>query len=161
MPYQFKENAKEYAANAYQMTSNVALIKYLHQCLFCPPKSTPMKATEKKQLTTWPGLTAKAVGKYPLDHAPATDKRHIRRQRKGIRSTKIKEALETKEHSRDINPPVEREREKLNQPFCYVGMVDKKDGTIYVDNTGNFPITSIDGMKESLSCTIGQVTQFW
>ena len=26
-------------------------------------------------------------------------------------------------------------------------MIDKKDGTIYVDNTGNFPITSIDGMK--------------
>ena len=26
-------------------------------------------------------------------------------------------------------------------------MVDKKDGTIYVDNTGDFPITSIDGMK--------------
>ena len=28
-----------------------------------------------------------------------------------------------------------------------MGRVDKKDGTIYVDNTGNFPITSIDSMK--------------
>ena len=26
-------------------------------------------------------------------------------------------------------------------------MIDKKDGTIYIDNTGNFPITSIDGKK--------------
>ena len=39
------------------------------------------------------------------------------------------------------------EKEKFNQLFCFVGMIDKKDGTIYVDNTGNFPITSIDGMK--------------
>jgi len=28
-----------------------------------------------------------------------------------------------------------------------MGIVDAKDGRIYVDNTGNFPITSIDGMK--------------
>ena len=26
-------------------------------------------------------------------------------------------------------------------------MVDKKDSTIYVDNMGNFPITSMEGMK--------------
>ena len=61
---------------------------------------------------------------------------------------KIKEALETIEHNRDMNPPVEKE--KMNQLFCFVGMVDKKDQTIYVDNTGNFPITSIDGMKAIL-----------
>ena len=35
----------------------------------------------------------------------------------------------------------------MNLLFCYVGMIDKNDGTIYVDNTGNFPITSIDVMK--------------
>jgi len=69
----------------------------------------------------------------------------MRRQRKGIRATKTKEALESIEHNTDIHPHVERE--KMNQLFCYVGMVDKKDGTIYVDNTGNFPITSIEGMK--------------
>ena len=44
-----------------------------------------------------------------------------------------------------MNPPVEKE--KMNHLFCFAGMVDKKDGTIYVDNTGNFPITSIDGTK--------------
>ena len=35
----------------------------------------------------------------------------------------------------------------MNQLFSFVGVVDKKDGMIYVDNTGNFPITSVDGMK--------------
>ena len=32
------------ANNAYQMTSKEELIQYLHQCLFCPPKSTLLKA---------------------------------------------------------------------------------------------------------------------
>jgi len=145
LPCQTEETDKEYAANAYQMTLKAALIKYLHQCLFCPPKRTLMKAIKNNQLTLWPGLTAEAVEKYLLDHTPATDKGHMRRQRKGMRSTKMKEALDTIEHNRDMNPPVEKE--KLNQLFCYVGMVDKKDGTIYVDNTGHLPITRIDGMK--------------
>jgi hypothetical protein len=53
-------------------------------------------------------LTAEAVEKYLPDHAPATDKGHMRRQRKGMRSTKIKEALDIIEHNRDMNPPVEK-----------------------------------------------------
>jgi len=53
--------------------------------------------------------------------------------------------LESIETEREFHPPMEKE--KFNQLFCFVGMIDKKDGTIYVDNTGNFPITSIDGMK--------------
>jgi len=66
-PYQLEEKTEEYAANAYQMTSKAVLIKYLHQCLFCPPKSTPMKAIKNNQLTTWPGLMAEAVEKYLPD----------------------------------------------------------------------------------------------
>ena len=62
-----------------------------------------------------------------------------------MRSTKVKEAVKTIEYEIDMNPPVMRE--KNNQLFCYMGIVDAKDGRIYVDNTGNFPITSIDGMK--------------
>ena len=38
------------ANNAYQMTSKEELIQYLHQCLFCPPKSTLLKAIKK---TNW------------------------------------------------------------------------------------------------------------
>ena len=121
------------------MTSKASLIRYLHQYLFCPPKSTLLKAIKNNQLTTWPGLKTKAVEKYLPDHAPATDKGHMQRQRKGIRS------LDAIKIEQDFHPPVERE--KFNQNFCNVGMVDKKDGAIYVDNTGNLPITSINGMK--------------
>ena len=40
-----------------------------------------------------------------------------------------------------------KEREKWNQPFMTMGMINKKDGTIYADLTGKFPITSINGMQ--------------
>ena len=85
-PYQLPDE-EEYAANAYQMTSKASLIEYLHQCLLCPPKSTLIKAIKNNQLITWPGLTAEAVDTYLPNSAPSTDKGHMRRQRKGIRST--------------------------------------------------------------------------
>ena len=34
----------------------------------------------------------------------------------------------------------------MNQIFMTLGYVDKKEGTIYADLTGKFPITSIHGM---------------
>ena len=43
----------------------------------------------------------------------------------------------------DVHPSVERE--KMNHIFTSIAKVDKKDGTIYVDNTENFPIRSIEG----------------
>ena len=37
-----------------------------------------------------------------------------------------------------MNPPEENER--MNQIFMTLGYVDKKEGTIYADLTGKFPI---------------------
>jgi len=63
----------------------------------------------------------------------------MRRQRKGRRLTRerLKEALENSDEQENINPPATVE--KQNHLFCYLGKVDKKDGTIYVDLTGKFP----------------------
>ena len=44
-----------------------------------------------------------------------------------------------------MKPPEEKDR--MNQIFMTLGYVDKKEGTIYADLTGKFPITSIHGMK--------------
>ena len=77
----------ETSFNAYKMTSKQALIKYLHQCLFSPPKSTLVHAIEQNYFPTWPGFTAAAVKRYLPETSPATDKGHMRRQRKGLRST--------------------------------------------------------------------------
>ena len=69
----------------------------------------------------------------------------MKRQRKGLRTTQdtLKEKLEVIEMEQDIIPPVERE--KMNQIFTSITKVDKKDGTIYVDNIVNLPIRSIEG----------------
>ena len=80
-----------------------------------------MKEIKNKQLTTWPCLVSDAVRKHLPDYAPATDKNHIKRQRKGVRSTmkipptktkkgRVKYALDKIELERDINPPQEDEK---------------------------------------------------
>ena len=104
------------------------------------------QSNKKNQLETWPGLTAEAVQKYLPESCSETDKGHTKRQRKGIRSTKdkIKYALEHIEKARCMNPPEEQER--MNQICMTLGYMDKKEGTIYAELTGNFPITSIHGM---------------
>ena len=114
------------ANNAYQMTSKEELIRYLHQCLFCPPKSTLLKEIKNYQLSIWPGLTEESVQKYLPDSCPATDKGHTKRQKKGIRSTKekVKDTLEKIETARSMNPPEKRER--MNQIFMTLGYVDKR-----------------------------------
>ena len=94
------------ANNPYAITSKNALIKFLHQCLFRPPKTALIKACENNQFPTWPGLTANAVKNHFTDHAPSTDKGHMKRQRQGFQSLKekLKEALYTVEMDIDINP---------------------------------------------------------
>ena len=44
-----------------------------------------------------------------------------------------------------MNPP--KEREKWNQLFMTMEIINIKDGTIYTDLTGKFPITSMNGMQ--------------
>ena len=69
----------------------------------------------------------------------------MKRQQKGIRSTKekVKDTLEKIETARCMNPPAERE--SMNQIFMTLGYVEKKEITIYSDLTGKFPIISIHG----------------
>jgi hypothetical protein len=113
-------NLAETANNVYQMTSKDALVKFLHQCLFSPPKRTLVKALDNQQLPTWP-LTKEAVVKYLPDHSPATDKGSMKRQRKGLRSTKVspreilKRRLNEIEIKSDFHPP--RENAEHNQLF--------------------------------------------
>ena len=84
-PVMLNDSTKKHiTANAYAMTSKEALIRYPHQCLFIPTKRTLVKAIENKQLTTWPVLTTKAVQKHIPKSSPATNRRKMTRQRKGI-----------------------------------------------------------------------------
>ena len=137
---------EEAAYNVHALTSKASLMKFLHQCLLSPPKTTLLKAIDNNQLPTWPGLTTNAVKRYLPETSPATDKGHMKRQRKGLRSTKEKvaTALNSIEYERDMHPPLEKE--EFNQLFCYSGQLDPKTGTVYTDFTGRFPLRSVDGM---------------
>ena len=128
------------------MSSKELLIRYLHQALFSPSKLTLIKAINNNQFASWSGLTAAAVNKYLPDSIPATDKGHMKRQKKGIRLTTDKMTIEMGESKTQqcINPPIVKEQ--TNQLFGFHAMLDKKDGHIYVDYTGTFLIRSIDGM---------------
>ena len=109
------------------------------------PNKQSIKAIQQNQLTTWPGLTETAVDKYIPDISPSTNKGHMKRQRNGIKMTQdnMKDKLEVFGVERDIQPPIERD--KMNQNFTSIPTVERNDGTIYVDNKGNFPIRSIKG----------------
>ena len=127
------------AFSAYSMTAKGDLVTYLHQCLFNPPKRTLLKAIHNNQLVTWPGLIAHAVTKY-LDDTPATDKGHMKQLRQGIHPT-TKIHTDIAALTADMNPP--QIKEDFNQILCYTGTLNTKDGTIYVDLTGKFPIRSL------------------
>jgi hypothetical protein len=90
---------------------------------------------------------AKAVQKYLPDTLSQTDKGHMKHKRKGLCSTKShsKENAKTME---DMTPV--KVAETHNHLFAAMCTVNPKDGTMYLDLTGNFPIQSINGMMTVL-----------
>ena len=98
-----------------------------------------VKAINNNQFTTWPGLTAHATVKY-LQDTPATDKGHMKRlrQKNTIKKVKTTDNTFCATVHNGTNPS--KNNRKFNQVFCYSGYIDKKEGTIYVDLTGKFPI---------------------
>ena len=64
----------------------------------------------------------------------------MKRQEKGIRSTKtkLKEKLEEIDTQSCINPPIKNEM--ANQLYGLHAVLDHKEGTIFVDFTCTFPI---------------------
>ena len=39
-----------------------------------------------------------------------------------------------------------KQEQRMNEIFCYTIQMDMKDGTMYMDCTGNFPVKSINGI---------------
>ena len=76
----------EFAQNAHETTSKEELAQYYHQSLFSPPVVTTEKAIDNDQLKSFLGLE-KALPKHLL-RSSATIKGHMRKQRKGFRSTR-------------------------------------------------------------------------
>ena len=70
---------KQAVNNVYELASTEKQIRYLHAALGFPTKATLLKAIRKKFLTSWPGLTTKAVNEFFPD-STETQKGHMKRQ---------------------------------------------------------------------------------
>ena len=88
-----------------------------------------------------PGLTAENVRKY-LPPSTATNKGHMHRTRKNLRSTR--KFHQTKQNE-DTNPPYEAQA--VNEIFCFAALADSTQGTIYTDLPGKFPVRSFKGHR--------------
>ena len=110
-------------------------MQYLHAAAFSPVPTTWIKAIQKGFFTSWPGLTAKVVGRY-LPKSIATNKGHLDQTRKNVRSTQPKETELT-----------EPEGERLDHPTHQILASIEHVGRVYTDQTGRFPVTSSSGHK--------------
>jgi hypothetical protein len=147
-------------------------IWFAHQS-FCSPKiSTFLKALRRGYLKGCPNLTAHGVTKY-LNPSPATAKGHMKRPRRGIRSTRTRTSIRANESTQPSPLMVDNEHECQQEPprpqiplalspnviedddmvnmminanlYCFAAFADKHTGTIYNDLTGTFPFISLEG----------------
>ena len=154
---------------SYARTTKINNVKFAHQSFGNPPITSILKAINAGFLNGAPHLDAMTVRKY-LVASPATAKGHMKRPRKGIRSTTPKETthiLRTPQRVPDVTMPGlvylnenEEERvpilplhnlindiedESIANVFCFGAFADKISGVVYNDCTRDFPYMSLDG----------------
>ena len=127
------------AHSAYYLPSVEALVQYMHTAAVLIVKSTWIRAIEKGNFATWPGLTYSNAAKYFLQSIE-TIKGHMVQSLQGVRSTKkkthtsrgIKKAqakatLEKEEEREDIPPPLKKKNsifginQSVNSTLMIVG----------------------------------------
>ena len=92
----------------------------------------------------------RAVDRY-LTESPATAKGHMKRRwqytRSWLRPTRL--SKQQWEQIREIFNRVEDNNEsvgdRINHLFCYAALADKQENTVYMDLTGRFPYTPLNG----------------
>ncbi len=113
------------------------LINYLHACCFSPTKQTFIKAIQKGNLVTFPGLSEKAVKQF-LTPSVATAKGHLDQERKNLQTTKIKE-------ENDCQDAFPESINETTHQACASLMTFMAKETAYADLTGKFPNISARG----------------
>lgn len=158
------ERTNAVAHNAYTMRTKQQAMKYIHQCLFSPPIPTLLRAIENKQLQSFPHLSNTKDVRRHLPDAPATAKGHMKKPRKGIRSTRRNHPIQVENDNQLETIPAAQPRSRIrprpDEPtvisqdeasnkeinvFCYAAMADKIKGTMYTDVTGALPCRSLEG----------------
>ena len=78
---------RESISNVYDLPSTQQTIRYLHAAAGFPTKATWLKHIQNYQ--TWPMVNVKNVSKY-FPESEETQQGHMKNQRQGVRSTKVK-----------------------------------------------------------------------
>ena len=99
-----KVHKREEANNVYSLPSIPQSIKYLYTAAGFPTKEKWIIAIQSGNYVTWPGLTAATVRKHFPD-SDETQKGHMKKQRQGVRLTRIRDDTTQEEKSHKDPPP--------------------------------------------------------
>jgi hypothetical protein len=95
-------------------------LMYLHAAVGFLVKETFLDAVCTGNYATWPGLTTNLISKHFL-HSNKTQKGHMKGQRKGVRLTKVKAAVEIKiKLGTEDTPPKLVGIKKMNDIFVKI-----------------------------------------
>jgi len=135
-------------ANAiFDLPNSRQSLMYFHAAAGFPTKESFTDAVRAGNYATWPGLTTTLISKHFPD-SDKTQKGHMKGQRKGVRSTKVKQASAIKiESGTEDSPPKLVAIKKLNDIFV---KIYKLAETIHTNQTGAFPVTSQRGYRYNM-----------
>jgi hypothetical protein len=134
---------REEASNVYNLPSIEQSIKYLHAAAGYPVEDTWIKAINAGNYTTWPSITPAVVQKH-FPESDKTQKGHMKRQRQGVRWTKVLESIPEEEDratEADDSPTLHKPK-KMKDVYIKIHMASE---TMYTDQPGRFPATSSRG----------------
>ena len=100
-----QDGASHQAHHVHQSSTKAETAQFYHQSLFSPPAVTLLKAVNNDQLNSFPGLVP-ALLKH-LSPSTVTAKRHMHKNRKGLRSTTStkQDIADARLDVADMNPP--------------------------------------------------------
>ena len=131
--YQFIAGVDE--ANAiFDLPNSWQSLMYFHVAVGFPTKESFTDAVRAGNYARWPGLTTTLIAKHFPD-SDETQKGHMKRQRKGVRSTN---EIKFEPGTGDTPPKLVPIR-KLNNIFVKIYELSE---TIHTEQTGAFPVTS-------------------
>jgi hypothetical protein len=132
-----------YAGVAVGTYTTANIIAFFHAAMFSPAIDTLYKALQNGYITGIPGVSAKALRKYPPFSA-ATIKGHLDQTRQNIRSTK-KDPIDIETIEEQFPFQLLTDTTELAMAsYCYSTIFTPTD-KVYSDQTGNFQYTSSKG----------------
>ncbi len=125
----------------YKLPSIKQTVQYLHAAVGHPTEDTWLKAIWKRNYNSWPLIDTKTVRKY-LPELEETQFGHMRGQRQGVRLTCTTYPT--------VADTPKKLLEKKNDIFIHIYEINENDrltGTLYADQTGDFPHVSSHGNR--------------